>query len=63
MAEFTAQPGKRILLGGGKRVVFGQSGEFETDDKEIIAKLDKAKGVTKKAAPKPKPKVEVDKGE
>lgn len=54
--KFHAAPGKRVRV-GRQRVVFDQSGALETDDKEVIAAMDKARGVTKVTAPKaPKPK-------
>lgn len=55
MAKFTSYPHKRVLLGNGKRAIFNSAGEFETEDKAVIEKLEKAKDVQAVKAPRKKP--------
>lgn len=54
MAKFKSYPHKRVLLGNGKRAIFSGEGEFETEDKAVIEKLEKAKDVQAVKTPRKK---------
>lgn len=54
MAKFSSYPHKRVLLGNGERAIFNSAGEFETEDKSVIEKLERAKDVQAVKAPRKK---------